>query len=377
MTHLTPVRLRAVLISIFTFLLPVILLLLQRFSFDIGRHSFDEVVGKADQSLESLFENYWNDDLKMFNNQFPCNACNQAFHYWWQAHAMDVLLDGYEITGDDQYLQYVKEMHEGLLERNGGNLFNDYYDDMLWMGLALLRAHELDGDEIYLKQAIDLWSEIESSWNDEFGGGFPWRTTQTDYKNAPANGPAVILSARLYRLIEEDEYLAWAKKTYSWLKENLVDTETGLVWDGINREGNAAIDKNWMFTYNQGTFTGAAVELWRITGDQKYLDDAMTNVEATLKDLTDKNGIFTESGQGDGGLFKGILVRYFMEYDDAVNGDPELRRVLLKNAVSVWDSKTDSGIYGPNWREKHSGTIDLSSHLSGVKLMVLTNNLCS
>lgn len=377
MTHLTPFRLRAALIHIFTFILSIKLLLLQSFAFDIEKHSSDETTGKAERSMESLIENYWNDDLRMFNNQSPCNACNQAFHYWWQAHAMDVLLDGYEITGDDQYLQYVKEMNEGLLERNGGDLFNDYYDDMLWMGLALLRVHELDGDEIFLKQAKDLWSEIESSWNDEFGGGFPWRTTQTDYKNAPANGPAVILSARLYRLTQEDEYLKWAKKTYTWLKENLVNPETGLVWDGINREGNAVIDKNWLFTYNQGTFTGAAVELWRITGDQKYLNDAKTNMQATLKDLTDENDIFTESGQGDGGLFKGILVRYFMEYDNAVNGDPELRRVLLKNAVSVWDSKTDSGIYGPNWSEEHSGTIDLSSHLSGVKLLVLTNNLCS
>lgn len=351
------------------------LLLLHGCTVETESHNPDKTVEKAEQSLESLIENYWNDDLRMFNNQYPCNECNEAFHYWWQAHALDVLLDGYELTGDDRYIQYVEQMNEGLLVRNGGDLFNDYYDDMLWMGLALLRAHELDGDPVFLTQAVDLWNRIESSWNDDFGGGFPWRTTQTDYKNAPANGPAVILSARLYRLTGEDKYLEWAEKTYIWLQDSLVDPETGLVWDGINREGDALIDKDWLFTYNQGTFTGAGVELWRITGDQKYLDDAKANVHASLRDLTVEDEIFTESGQGDGGLFKGILVRYFVEYDQAVKGDPELRRVLLKNAESVWNSKTDSGIYGSNWRGGTSGPVDLSSHLSGIKLLVLTAKL--
>ena len=32
--------------------------------------------------------------------------------------------------------------------------------------------------------------------------------------------------------------------------------------------------KNWIFTYNQGTFLGAALELYKITGEKGYLNDA-------------------------------------------------------------------------------------------------------
>lgn len=329
-------------------------------------------MARAEASLEVLVERFWNDELEMFNNAMPCEACNTQFHYWWQAHAMDVLLDGYELTGDDHYLELVERLYEGLLERNGGDLYNNYYDDMLWMGLALHRAYTLTGRQEYLDRAVELWEEIRISWNDEFGGGIPWRRSQLDYKNAPSNGPAVILAARLYQTTGEETYLVWANRIYTWLKDTLVDPETGLVWDGINRQGNGEIDRNWMFTYNQGTFTGAGLEMWRATGEDRYLDDAERNVHAASENLTNDRGIFRESGQGDGGLFKGILVRYFVDFDRVVGGDMTLRTVLLHNAESAWEVRQESGIFGPNWEEIHNGAVDLSSHLSGVKLMVLT-----
>jgi len=42
----------------------------------------------------------------------------------------------------------------------------------------------------------------------------------------------------------------------------MVDPATGFVWDGKNRTGDGHIDKDWEFTYCQGVFIGAGVELY-------------------------------------------------------------------------------------------------------------------
>lgn len=330
---------------------------------------------RATQALDALIDRYWNPTLSMFDTTDPCVLCNTTFHYWWQAHAIDALLDGYELTGDAKYLDYMQQLYAGVKRRNGGHLFNNYYDDMLWMGLALLRAYEITGQPEYLSDAQKLWLDISGGWNDHYGGGIAWRKNQRDYKNAPSNGPAVILTARLYRVTGQSDYLEWAQRIYNWLDEHLVDPRTRLVWDGINRQGDGTIDKGWLFTYNQGTYIGANIALWEATGDDTYLDKAKRTATASLIYVTEGQGIFKDEGQGDGGLFKGILIRYLV---DLVRVDPsasQIRNALNRNADSAWNSRTDRGTFGPSWRQiASSGNIDLSTHLSGVMLVVLTES---
>src|SRR5699024_3312802 len=71
---------------------------------------------------------------------------------------------------------------------------------------------------------------------------------------------------------------------YNWQREALVDSEDGFVWDGINRTGDGNIDKNWAYTYKQGVYIGASVELYRITNDSDYLNEAIQTAE-TAKNL--------------------------------------------------------------------------------------------
>src|SRR5690606_29151947 len=146
--------------------------------------------------------------------------------------------------------------------------------------------------------------------NDHHGGGIAWRKQQRDYKSVPSNAPAVILGARLFRESGGKEPLEIALGVFSWLDEKLVDPESGLLWDGINRRGDGRIDRRWLFTYNQGTYIGAALELHRATGETVYLEKARRTARAAMSRMVDENGILKEGGLGDGGLFKGIFVRY-------------------------------------------------------------------
>src|SRR5699024_8231001 len=190
---------------------------------------------------------------------------------------------------------------------------NDFYDDMLWMGLAVNRLHDYTQDGEHKEAVLELWEDIKTGWNDENGGGIAWNKSQLDYKNTPSNAPAVILAVRLYEKFENETDLEWAENIYEWQKETLVDPDTGIVWDGINREGDGNVDKNWLFTYNQGVFIGASLELYHITDESYYLSAAEKTIESTMEEFTDANGIIQENDVGDGGLFKGILIRYLSQ----------------------------------------------------------------
>lgn len=82
-----------------------------------------------------------------------------------------------------------------------------------------------------------------------------------------------------------------------------------MVYDNINAN-TGEINKSWVFTYNEGTFIGAAVELHQIMGEKSYLNDAVLAADYTISSLVN-NSILKDEGNGDGGLFKGIFIRYF------------------------------------------------------------------
>ena len=325
---------------------------------------------RAELTQERLHGKFWDDDASRFLTGYPEDG--DHWHYWWQAHALDVLIDAYERTGDEAFLERAGALYEGVLEVNDG-ITNDFYDDMLWMALALLRLHDITGDETYREAIDELWQDIQTGWNDHYGGGIAWEKNQLDYKNTPSNAPAVILAARLYQTFGEEEDLEWAKRIYTWLQDTLIDPDTGFAWDGINRQGDGEIDKNWAFTYNQGTYIGAALELYRVTGEEEYREEAFRTAAATVDRLVDdETGIFTESGSGDGGLFKGILVRYMTDLIQAFpDQTAQYRELLLKNADTLWSQtrETEPLLFAADWSETGEAPLDLSVQLSGLKLI--------
>lgn len=130
---------------------------------------------RADQTQDALEENYWNEDIKSYNLDSEEESREQFFHYWWHAHALDNLVDAYLRTKDSKYEEKIDTLYEGILQRNKGQITNDYYDDMLWMGLALLRAYQITEKEEYKDSVLELWEEIKGGWNDHCQGGIAWR----------------------------------------------------------------------------------------------------------------------------------------------------------------------------------------------------------
>jgi predicted alpha-1,6-mannanase (GH76 family) len=324
----------------------------------------------ADKSTGVLLRSFWNAGGKYFN--YDSNG-KTDFHYWPQAHALDVLVDAYLRTNDAMYKNYFDQWFEGVKVKNKNTFWNEFYDDMEWNALAMLRAYKATNDAKYKEAALEIWEYIKAGWNDNAGGGITWAKGQEYSKNACSNGPACILAARLYREFGDEENKEWAVKIYSWEKSTLFNTQTGMVYDNINSE-TGETNRNWIFTYNQGTFIGSAVELYKIFGEKAYLNDAVLAADYTTGSLVD-NSILKSEGTGDGGLFKGIFVRYFAELirQDRLDATAKKRYIqfLKHNAETLWNEGTGAPylFYGPNWRTSPGTSTGLTEQLSGSMLI--------
>lgn len=311
------------------------------------------------------------------DGSFNINPGGSFGGYWPNAHALHVYVDAFARTGDGAYLNKMKKLLQAIKSNNGGTYSNVFNDDMLWLGNSCVRAYEATDDEEYLEVAEFLWNDVLESYSEVLGGGITWKKDTPNLKNAVSNGPTIVLATRLYNVTQDDSYLQWAKDLYAWQKDNLVDPETGLVWDNIELiEGVPTVKKDWIFTYNAGTWIGAGLRLFQITGENGYLLDAIQTAKSSMtRSEISTEGILRDEGQGDGGLFKGVFVRYFTELiqEPSINEtDRESMVNFLKfNATTFYKSslKRPEMLCGPNWRQLPSGETDLTTQLSGMMLI--------
>ncbi len=340
---------------------------------------------RAALSQSSLNENFW---IAQTNRYKELSNNDGDNIYWWNAHAAEVMVDGYLRSEDDFYLDRLFTLEATFYYQY--IFFFSYlttsYDDMLWLALAYQRADEVFNKPKFKFITNQLWTGTKKGWsNYPHGGGIYWSLVDqyfntNKFKNTPSNAPASILAARLFQQNNNPIDTTWAIKIHNWQKNTLVDPNTGLVWDGITTSG---VETN-VYAYNQGTYIGENVELFKVTGNHDFIDEAVKTADHFITNYT-INGILRIDDQGaNGGLFKGIFVRYltdliiFGELDDAKEN--VYINFLKMNALSLWDNarEVDLNLFDGDW----SGTTNvnwertyLSDQLSGVIFMEMMAKL--
>ncbi len=271
----------------------------------------------------------------------------RTWHYWWQAHLLDNLVDAQVRDPQPERLKSIARQIRGHRLRNLGSWGNDYYDDMAWLALALERAGRLTG--VGRPRALDhLAEQFLNAWVPEDGGGIPWRK-QDQFFNTPANGPAAIFLAR------HGDRLRRAQQMADWIDELLIDPETHLVFDGI--KGGSLVRAQ--YTYCQGVVLGLETELAVCAEDVRHAERVHRLVAAVAEHMA-PDGVITGAGGGDGGLFNGILARYLAlvatrlplrgpEDEKACN---TARSRDLASARAAWDNRQtveDLPLFGAFW----------------------------
>ena len=95
-------------------------------------------------------------------------------------------------------------------------------------------------------------------------GGLRWQiftfNSGYDYKNSIANGCFFNIAARLARYTGNSTYADWASKTWDWVEDVGLMSDTYQVYDGTSDTNNCTVIDKLQFTYNQGIYLfGAAM----------------------------------------------------------------------------------------------------------------------
>lgn len=295
------------------------------------------------------------------------------WHYWWQAHYLDCLVDAAVRKNTKLRRRRIADTIRGIQLRNINALTkNRYYDDKAWLALALARAGAVKRSTSS-KRLAPLQRNIIAGLDPHLGV-LPWREGE-NFLNVPANGPGAIMLARMGRLDE-------ARRIVDWIYDHLLD-DRGLVMDGVRMCMDGPQLNKPVYAYCQGVVLGACLEIalaLRARAGVNSLEDIETVAEAELVEelmvyltrirglvqaiathLANPAGVIdSESGEGDGGLFKGILARYLADVAVLLPGDsPNNRatkklaaRLVTASAESVWEHRLEVDglpIFGTDW----------------------------
>jgi len=253
--------------------------------------------------------------------------------YWTRAEMLEMVLDAHARTRDPAQLEMFGKLFRGFLADHGRTWErNEFNDDIMWMVIACTRAHLATRNPEYLAVAranFDLC--YARAISPDLGGGLWWKVDNRS-KNACVNGPGAIAAALLHRATRDSAYLTKAKELFLWERTKLFDPKTGRVSDNINRHGRV---NPMAFTYNQGTFVGAA----NLLG---YNDEARLAALFTMNQLC-KDGYLPASGEnGDGGGFNGIGVRWIARFVKDRHEQATFEPWLQKNAEAAWQARRRS-----------------------------------
>ncbi len=320
---------------------------------------------RANIAMQDFVKHYWQSDNNLFYNTYPYPQ--SGTNYWWQANAIDALAEGVQLHLTTDCAKYIQLMYQRIAV--DGSAVTSYFDDEDWMGLGMLHAYRATGNKQYLQVAEVLFADIYGhGWQKK--GGIIWNRTGSTYRNTPANAPAALLGADLYAVTHNHQDLVEAEQIYAWEWSHLV-SKNGMVWDGL--QGNQL--NTAQYTYNYGTVLGASLKLWQDTHQTGYLNHAQLVAKRSIAVFTHAPSLLlTPTGQGDGGLFKGIYVRYLSWMVRDFPKETIYRRVLEANAQNIWlHDRTPDGIFASNWANSKTPAqgdiIDMSTELSGIFLL--------
>jgi predicted alpha-1,6-mannanase (GH76 family) len=287
-----------------------------------------------------------------YNNAFYVSNSGNAYYktdsasggpgWWTLAEEIEMADDARDRNPSTGNTNIVSALCNGFVAQYGtlwtSNTFND---DIAWAVIAFARAYQITGNTAYRDRAKANFDAIYSRGYDSVLGGGMWWNTSKGSKNACVNCPASIGAYLLYQITGDSGYLTKSQNLYNWVHGNLFNATTGQVYDNMSSGGTVT---TWVFSYNQGTFIGAANYLGNVS-------DATLAANCTKNTLC-TGGILPDATENsDGGGFNGIFIRWMAKFMKDRSLQSTYQPWLQLNANAAWNSRRTSDNLGwNNWR---------------------------
>lgn len=292
---------------------------------------------------------------KLLSIENSTNHLWQRAGWWNSANILEALIDYHHLTGKNFAKQLDVIYNKNINRGKGDFITANAFDDNAWWALAWLKAYDMTQNTRYLSTAEAIFQDmVKRSWDTVCGGGVRWAYGGM-YKNAVTNELFMELAARLALemtdSVKKATYKEWALKDYAWFEKSGMINDKQMINDGLDH--NCHNNRGLCWTYNQGVILGALKDLYLLTSDRSFLEEAKKLAYASMAKNSNNNGILTEPGGtepgGDKNQFKGIYIRYLAMLN-AVLHDNSIKKFINLNADYTWQhARSTDGYFDFNW----------------------------
>lgn len=245
-----------------------------------------------------------NDGSGLYHENSPAQPGDPKYSYLWP---LDATISGAsvltELGNDVKYEAMLNSFEKYFRTGAEGNNIGGYgsstdgsvgggtrfYDDNSIVGINLIDAYRITNNKVYLERAQRIIAFLKAGQDDVLGGALWWNESEKNIEgnansNKPtcSNGYATQFLLRYYEVstndVEKKEVLDMAKNLYSWLRTNLYDSYTKCYWNDKNVKGE--INKT-IWTYNTGVMIQNGLMLYKITKEDKYLEEAKASADGS------------------------------------------------------------------------------------------------
>ncbi|MFC5684033.1 glycoside hydrolase family 76 protein [Flavobacterium sp. MAHUQ-51] len=293
--------------------------------------------------------NYFNDGEKAAKEVsflWPYSGITSAINvlYKLDKKKYKALLDKF-VQSQKQYLDTVRKPNGYQAYPTRFEKADRYYDDNGLVGIDYIEGYANTKNPEYLKKAKEVFEFIISGWDNTLEGGVTWLEGVKDQKPACSNGKATVLALKIYEQTKDKYYLDWGLKFYNWMYTHL-RAEEGIYWNDMKTADRSILKTAW--TYNTGTMLQAAVSLYKITNDKKYLIEAKSLAEGSYNYFGKK--------QPDGRIsildnawFTTVLFRGYQDLYE-VDKNSKYINTIITNLDYAWENAKDNkGLLYSNW----------------------------
>jgi uncharacterized protein YyaL (SSP411 family) len=243
-----------------------------------------------------------------------------------------------------------------------------FYDDNQWVAIACLDAYNRTHEKKYLDVAEMIYRFMMTGYDTLSGGGLYWREDKKVSKNTCSNGPGILVALELYKITKQQNYLDTALVLYHWVNKHL-QSPNGLYYDNI-KIPSLKIDSA-IYTYNTGTMLQSNVLLYQIKKEKKYLKEAQRIAAAA------KQHFYTNHKLPGNYWFNAVLLRGEIALYE-VDKNKNHIQFFIDDANRVWNEETDDeGLVGKRGKRKslidQAAMIEIYARLAKVYTKLVMN----